>query len=28
MEMEYKIVFGVYGPSPEVVIYAANLFKK
>ena len=28
MEMEYKIVFGVYGPSPEVVISAANLFKK
>ena len=28
MEMEYKIVFGVYGPSPEVVIPAANLFKK
>ena len=28
MEMEYKIVFGVYGPSPEVVILAANLFKK
>ena len=28
MEMEYKIVFGVYGPSPEVVILASNLFKK
>ena len=28
MEMEYKIVFGVYAPSPEVKLSAANLFKR
>jgi murein DD-endopeptidase MepM/ murein hydrolase activator NlpD len=28
MEMEYKIVFGIYAPSPDVKISAANLFKK
>ena len=28
MEMEYKIVFGVYAPSPEVKMSAANCFKK
>ena len=28
MELEYKIVFGVYGPSPDVVMSAANCFKK
>ena len=28
MEMEYKIVFGIYAPSPDVKVSAANLFKK
>ena len=28
MEMEYKIVFGVYAPSPDVTLSAANCFKK
>ena len=28
MEMEYKIVFGIYAPSPEIVMSAANCFKK
>ena len=28
MEMEYKIVFGIYAPNPEVVMSAANCFKK
>ena len=28
MEMEYKIVFGIYAPSPDVKMSAANCFKK
>ncbi|MBQ2027256.1 MAG: peptidoglycan DD-metalloendopeptidase family protein [Alistipes sp.] len=28
MEMEYKIVFGIYAPSPEIKVSAANCFKK
>ena len=28
MELEYKIVFGIYAPNPEVVMSAANCFKK
>ena len=28
MEMEYKIVFGIYAPSPDVKMSAANRFKK
>lgn len=28
MEMEYKIVFGIYAPSPEIKMSAANCFKK
>ena len=28
MEMEYKIVFGIYAPSPDIVMSAANCFKK
>lgn len=28
MEMEYKIVFGIYAPSPDVKLSAANCFKK
>ena len=28
MEMEYKIVFGIYAPSPDVTMSAANCFKK
>ncbi len=28
MEMEYKIVFGIYAPSPDVTLSAANCFKK
>ncbi len=28
MELEYKIIFGVYAPSPDVKLSAANLFKK
>lgn len=28
MELEYKIIFGVYSPSPDVQLSAANLFKK
>ena len=28
MEMEYKIVFGIYAPSPEIVMSAASCFKK
>ena len=28
MEMEYKIVFGVYAPSPSIKMSAANCFKK
>ena len=27
MEMEYKIVFGIYAPNPEVTMSAANCFK-
>jgi hypothetical protein len=28
MEMEYKIVFGIYAPSPDITMSAANCFKK
>ena len=28
MEMEYKIVFGIYAPSPDIKMSAANCFKK
>jgi len=28
MELEYKIVFGIYAPSPEIKMSAANCFKK
>lgn len=28
MEMEYKIVFGIYAPSPDIKLSAANCFKK
>ncbi len=28
MELEYKIIFGVYAPSPDVKLSAANCFKK
>ena len=28
MEMEYKIIFGIYAPSPDVTMSAANCFKK
>ena len=28
MELEYKIVFGVYAPSPDIKMSAANCFKK
>ena len=28
MEMEYKIVFGIYAPSPDVTMSASNCFKK
>ena len=27
-ELEYKIVFGIYAPSPEIKMSAANCFKK
>ena len=28
MELEYKIIFGIYAPSPDVKMSAANCFKK
>ena len=28
MEIEYKLVFGIYAPSPSVKMSAANCFKK
>ncbi|MBR2326133.1 MAG: peptidoglycan DD-metalloendopeptidase family protein [Alistipes sp.] len=28
MEMEYKIVFGIYAPTPDIKMSAANCFKK
>ena len=28
LELEYKIVFGIYAPNPEITLSAANCFKK